>query len=110
MPEEWGGYRVRPEVVEFWQGRPGRMHDRLVYRRDGNSLAHRAAGSLGFGACRCWSASRRCGGRATISPMRPRGTAGVVFVAGEAGVGKTTFVDSVVGDGRAAVSRRPGRV
>jgi pyridoxamine 5'-phosphate oxidase len=33
-PEHWGGYRVTPERVEFWQGRERRMHDRLVYRRD----------------------------------------------------------------------------
>lgn len=33
VPEEWGGYVVRPHAVEFWQGRAGRMHDRLVYRR-----------------------------------------------------------------------------
>lgn len=32
-PGHWGGYLVRPEAVEFWQGRPGRMHDRLVFRR-----------------------------------------------------------------------------
>lgn len=32
MPNHWGGYRVRPEMLEFWQGRHGRMHDRLRYR------------------------------------------------------------------------------
>jgi pyridoxamine 5'-phosphate oxidase len=44
VPEEWGGFRVEPEAVEFWQGRPGRMHDRLVYRRDGDAWpVHRLA-------------------------------------------------------------------
>ncbi len=33
VPDEWGGFRVAAESVEFWQGRPGRMHDRLVYAR-----------------------------------------------------------------------------
>ncbi len=35
VPEGWGGYLVRPDVVELWQGRSSRLHDRLVYRRDG---------------------------------------------------------------------------
>jgi pyridoxamine 5'-phosphate oxidase len=33
-PEYWGGYRLRPERIEFWKSRIGRLHDRILYQRD----------------------------------------------------------------------------
>ena len=41
-PPHWGGYRIRPELIEFWQGRDNRLHDRLRYRlQDGTWVIER---------------------------------------------------------------------
>lgn len=44
-PEHWGGFRIGPESLEFWQGRPNRLHDRIRYTRrdDGSWEIHRLA-------------------------------------------------------------------
>ena len=35
-PPHWGGYRILPDYIEFWQGRPNRLHDRIVFHKNGD--------------------------------------------------------------------------
>lgn len=40
-PEDWGGYRLDPDLIEFWHGSPDRLHRRLLYTKTGGRWAHR---------------------------------------------------------------------
>jgi len=41
VPENWGGYCVRPDKIEFWQGRSNRLHDRILFQKEGEGTWRR---------------------------------------------------------------------
>jgi pyridoxamine 5'-phosphate oxidase len=41
LPDHWGGFRVVPEEIEYWQGRPSRLHDRIQFRREAGAWVRR---------------------------------------------------------------------
>ncbi|MBB5934670.1 pyridoxamine 5'-phosphate oxidase [Streptomyces zagrosensis] len=68
VPTEWGGFRVIPHTVEFWQGRANRLHDRLCYLRDaaqpftapGESVATPAEPADAVARANSWRTERLC--------------------------------------------------
>jgi pyridoxamine 5'-phosphate oxidase len=38
LPPFWGGYRLKPDLFEYWQGRESRLHDRIIYRKSDNNI------------------------------------------------------------------------
>ena len=99
-PERWTGWRVIPDAVEFWRDRPFRLHDRLLFTRDGDGWTPDAAAALRI--------ARRSGpGRSRPRPRRSisRAAGGLDLVAGDQG-----HEEDGVLDHPHQLTRGPGRL